>query len=195
MVNFKIAGKIRKPVTAEVVKPLTLMHYVVADFEKATMQILSDKDAQTADADVLIPMVGADQIDLMPKHLHRTFEQQLSLLVQAIEDGRCPVVPEVEEWLNSIFGTEEPEGPIEGGSEEGKTQDFGDDFPEVQGDHAEMYRAGFAAGVQFALTQQLFQTAQNIINVPNEPNPPVEIPVDRKQALLGALTRQRGARK
>lgn len=177
--------------------PVFHPNYIVADFEKATIQILSEADAASSDGDVLLPMLTADQLEKMPKHMARTWEQQLTALCSAIDEGMCPEHPEVAKWLTELF-------PAPAEVEEAQVFDMDTDGPleepeEMDGDVMDFYMRGFDAGVAFCMQQQLLDRALSVMSAnrsqPVDHTPAAPISAERKQAILSKLAQTSAARK
>lgn len=188
-----------KPIKPIDQTPNIFPNFIVADFEKATTRIMSEKEAASSDGDVLLPMVTLEQLESMPKHMRRTWEQQYNVLCDAVETGRCPILPEIEQWAASLS----PESTEEAEIVEGDADDLEDSFEDDE-DFAEefenvsAFEAGFQAGVNFCLMEKLFEK-YSINNQPEaETKAPVKMSVEKKQQILAKLSAaaaQKGARR
>ena len=130
------------------------LYFIVADFQKQSLRVMKEStvvDAGLGDSDIVLPMVDPEDI---PVKQREVFSVSFDKLLDALDKGTLPMLPEVEEWIESIVHT---------------PNNVEDVVPE-KSDQAilfeEGFKAGFSSGVNFALKEKVFFESFKLINKP-----------------------------
>lgn len=193
---------------APVMRPQT--SFLIVSFDPPSMKIEPESivfsDNADIDADVVIPMLPVAQLSGLPEQPRKQFMSQFRILLEALEEGTCPLLPEVEGWLTEVADFVEAQGePAEA------IEEFPDKFASPSANFDQLFIEGFShgfqAGVTYALSKafgNLMQRADEVVHehhtvrhnvepAPARPQPLPKgvVPPTKKSVLLKALQAQK----